>query len=345
MFAIMEKIARICYNDEGWLFPSGRKDKAVNKDSYEQKNGFGHEEWLLDFDKIIDGYHYGFLQPLNGYHHAGNTYDIHLFFYTQNTGKVYIGCIRNAECIDEEEAIRVLDIYKKKKWYDEMLTSVAKIPADSNLLKKEGHNIFNVRFKVKDFVDNTSNPKHISKKDPSTRGLYYKLMDKRGDFVFDEAFGAISHVTKRSKKRERKSVESKNEKTVHGGVYERVSYNPIHNKVQNRIQKILLSSKEYTEVIEEKNFVDLTATHKSGETHYFEIKTNTARLSIREALGQILEYSDYPDDFRASKLIIVSVKPLDDSDCKYMKHLREKYHIPVWYRYYSLDTNSLGEEQ
>ena len=341
----MEKIARICYNDEGWLFPSGRKDKAVNKDSYEQKNGFGHEEWLLDFDKIIDGYHYGFLQPLNGYHHAGNTYDIHLFFYTQNTGKVYIGCIKNAECIDEGEAIRVLDIYKKKKWYDEMLTSVSKIPADSNLLKKEGHNIFNVRFKVKDFVDNTSNPKHISEKDPSTRGLYYKLMDKRGDFIFDEAFGAISHVTKRSKKRERKSAESKSEKTVHGGVYERVSYNPIHNKVQNRIQKILLSSKEYTEVIEEKNFVDLTATHKSGETHYFEIKTNTARLSIREALGQILEYSDYPDDFRASKLIIVSVKPLDDSDCKYMKHLREKYHIPVWYRYYSLDTNSLGEEQ
>lgn len=41
----MEKISRICYNNEGWLFPSGRKDKAVNKDSYERKNGFGHEEW------------------------------------------------------------------------------------------------------------------------------------------------------------------------------------------------------------------------------------------------------------------------------------------------------------
>ena len=341
----MEKIARICYNDEGWLFPSGRKDKAVNKNSYEQKNGFGHEEWLLDFDKIIDGYHYGFLQPLNGYHHAGNTYDIHLFFYTPNTGKVYIGCIRNAECIDEDEAKRVLGIYQKKKWYDEMLTSVAKIPADSNLLKKEGHNIFNVRFKVKDFVDNTSNPKHISENDPSTRGLYYKLMDKRSDFVFDDSFGAISHVTKRSKKRERKSVGSKSEKTVHGGIYERVSYNPIHNKVQNRIQELLLSSKEYKVVIEEKNFVDLTATHKSGEIHYFEIKTNTARLSIREALGQILEYSDYPDDSRASKLIIVSVKPLDESDRKYMKHLRVRYHIPVWYRHYSLDTNTLGEEQ
>ena len=341
----MEKISRICYNDEGWLFPSGRKDKAVNKNSYEHKNGFGHEEWLLDFSKIVDGYHYAFLQPLNGYHHAGNIYDIHLFFYTQNTGKVYIGCLKNAECIDEDEAKRVLDIYKKKKWYDEMLFTVTNVPADPSLLMKESHHIFNVRFKVKDFVDFTSNPKHLSQEDPSTRGLYYKLMDKRGDFIFDESFGAISHVTKRSNRRARKPVDVKSENTVHGGVYERASYNPIHNKVQNNIKAILQESKDYTKVIEEKNYVDLTAIHKNGDIHYFEIKTNTARLSIREALGQILEYSDYPDVIRASKLIIVSVKPLDGSDRKYMKHLREKYHIPVWYRHYSLDTNTLGDEQ
>ena len=341
----MEKIARICYNDEGWLFPSGRKDKAVNKDSYEQKNGFGHEEWLLDFSKIIDGYHYGFLQPLNGYHHAGNVYDIHLFFYTQSTGKAYIGCIKNAECIDEEEAKRALDYYKKEKWYDEMLTTIENVPANPALLRKEGHNIFNVRFKPRDFIDCTSNPKHISQDDPSTRGLYYKLMDKNGDFIFDDAFGAISHITKRSKKKERKAVNSKNEKRVHGGVYERTDYNPVHNIIQNDIKRILDSSSEYSDVVQEKNYVDLTATYKNSETHFFEIKTNTARHSIREALGQILEYSDYPDKTLASKLIIISVKPLDESDRKYMKHLREKYHIPVWYRHYSLDTKTLGEEQ
>ena len=341
----MEKISRICFNNEGWLFPSGRKDKAVNKDSYERKNGFGHEEWLLDFSKTIDGYHYGFLQPLNGYHHAGNIYDIHLFFYTQNTGKAYIGCIKNAECIDENEAKRALEIYKKKRWYDDMLETVKNVPADPELLKKEGHQVFNVRFKPKDFVDCTSNPRHISQIDPNTRGLYYRLMDKRAEFIFDDEFGAISHVTKRSKNKVRKAADSKSEKTVHGGVYERNEYNPIHNKVQNDIKRILESSADYSNVLEEKNFVDLTATFRTGEIHYFEIKTNTARLSIREALGQILEYSDYPNSSRATKLIIVSVKPLDDSDCQYMKHLRERYHIPVWYRYYSLDAKTLGEEQ
>lgn len=285
----------------------------------------------MDFSKIIDGYHYGyhygFLQPLNGYHHAGNVYDIHLFFYTQST----IGCIKNAECIDEEEAKRALDYYKKEKWYDEMLTTIENVPANPDLLREEGHNIFNVRFKPKDFIDCTSNPKHISQDDHSTRGLYYKLMDKRGDFVFDDAFGAISQVTKRSKGRGRRAVEAKSELAVNGGVYERTSYNPIHNKVQNSIRKLLLASKDYTEVVEEKNYVDLTATHKSGEIHFFEVRTNTARLSIREALGQILEYSDYPDETRASKLVIVSVKALDESDRKYIKNLREKYDIPVGY--------------
>ncbi len=341
----MEKISRICYNDEGWLFPSGRKDKAVNRDSYEQKYGFGHEEWLLDFSKLINGYHYGFLQPLNGYHHAGNTYDIHLFFYTQSIGKAYIGCIKNAECIDEKEAARALSIYKKNKWYDEMLTTVANVPANPNLLINEGHHIFNVRFKPKDFEDYTSNPQHISEKDPSTRGLYYKLMDKRGDFVFDDDFGAISHPTKRSKAGGRKEAEKKSEKRVHGGVYERADYNPVHNKVQNSVKAILEASGEYSDVVFEKNFVDITATSKTGETHFFEIKTNTARLSIREALGQILDYSEYPNKSKASKLIIISVKPLDGADQKYIQHLRNKFHLPVWYRYYSFEDNSLGEEQ
>ena len=306
----MEKIARICYNDEGWLFPSGRKDKAVNKDSYEQKNGFGHEEWLLDFSKIIDGYHYGFLQPLNGYHHAGKMYDIHLFFYTKSTGKAYIGCIKNAECIDEDDAKRALDYYKKERWYNEMLVRVYSTePVD--LLKVI------MMVLIHDVVE----------------------IDAGDSYAYDP------EAQKSAPERERKAAEAKSELAVHGGVYERASYNPIHNKIQNSIRELLLASKDYTEVVEEKNFVDLTATHKCGEIHFFEIKTNTARLSIREALGQILEYSDYPDEARASKLIIVSVKALDESDRKYIKHLREKYDIPVWYRYYSLETESLGEEQ
>lgn len=33
--------------------------------SYEVTPGFGHEEWIFDFTKLIDGYKYSFLQALN----------------------------------------------------------------------------------------------------------------------------------------------------------------------------------------------------------------------------------------------------------------------------------------
>ena len=79
----MEKIARICWNTHDWKWPSGSEGKSQYGDSYENKIGFGHEEWLLDDSRIyeFDGYHYAFLQPMNvdcG-KHIGMEYDIHLF--------------------------------------------------------------------------------------------------------------------------------------------------------------------------------------------------------------------------------------------------------------------------
>ena len=60
------KIARICWNNNSWKFPSGLKGKSKDNDAFERKYGFGYEEWLFDKRKIINGKHYGFLQPLNG---------------------------------------------------------------------------------------------------------------------------------------------------------------------------------------------------------------------------------------------------------------------------------------
>lgn len=62
-----KKIARICWNTNGWTCPSGQIGKSKNKDSYEYKYGFGHEEWLFDIAKTIKGYHYGHIQAVASY--------------------------------------------------------------------------------------------------------------------------------------------------------------------------------------------------------------------------------------------------------------------------------------
>lgn len=56
--------ARICWNEFSWQYPSGEAGKSSFRGAYERMYGYGNEEWLFDFSKLIDGCHYGFLEPV-----------------------------------------------------------------------------------------------------------------------------------------------------------------------------------------------------------------------------------------------------------------------------------------
>ena len=113
----MEKIARICWNTHDWKRPSGSEGKSQSDGSYEKKIGFGHEEWILDDSRIYEpnGYHYGFLQPMNvaSGKHIGAVYNIHLFSISPLKQKVYVGCLHNAIGVSPEESHRIYQYYKE----------------------------------------------------------------------------------------------------------------------------------------------------------------------------------------------------------------------------------------
>ena len=92
-----------------------------------------------------------------------------------------------------------------------------------------------------------------------------------------------------------------------------------------------------------KNYVDIKGTLKTGKIDYYEIKTYAAKASIREAIGQILEYAHYPADKHADRLIIVGPNEPDKFDRMYLKYLRETYHLPIWFRSYSFEKNQLSD--
>jgi hypothetical protein len=117
---MIEKIAKICWNEFKWVMPSGSNGKSPASNSYENENGFGHEEWLSDKSKLIGGYHYAFLQPLNlkTDKHVGNTYKIWLYT-VRNKTKLLVGHIDNAQCISKKESTEVYEFYKKNKWLEE----------------------------------------------------------------------------------------------------------------------------------------------------------------------------------------------------------------------------------
>ncbi len=73
---VINRLCRICYNDRGYVEPSGRRGKSSNKTyhnelgedssgAYEARKGFGHEEWLANEAVITSarkGWCQGFIQ-------------------------------------------------------------------------------------------------------------------------------------------------------------------------------------------------------------------------------------------------------------------------------------------
>lgn len=335
-----ERIARICYNENDWKRPSGRNGKGTLKKSFEFIHGFGHEEWLFDGTKIIDGYHYGFLQAVNGFIYAGEFFTIHLFAYSKTKGKLYLGAINNVECLDEKTARWTYGQYLKRGWINKMKEDILAVGGDASPLDKDKHNAFNIRFRFEDVHVNLSNPRIISQDDPNTRAKYYKLYSKKADFVFSPV------VDTRRTGSGRKGTDAKSEKRVSFNTdIRRTSYDPQHNKIQNAVKRYLLDSGDYSSVTLEHDFVDLMAETPSGEMHYFEVKTANAKGSIREALGQILEYAYYPGCSRADKLFIIAPEPADEYDQSYLRMLRERFGIPVWFRHYCTLTKTLSPIQ
>ena len=330
----MEKIARICWNTYGWKRPSGSEGKSQMDNTYEKSVGFGHEEWLLDDTKILpDGYHYGFLQPMNvaSGKHVGAIYDIHLFAITPRKQRVYVGCLHNAVGVSQDESKKVFAYYKKHSWIKEMKEDVVYAGGTVKDITPEW--MFNVKFKFSEAEINYSNPPILKSDSLSSR---YTLMDKKEEFEFelDEENNIQVLDT------------SDIYRITNGG---EIIIDPVHKKIQNAIAQLLKDNYVHL-YLEDKSIsaqgqrVDMKGLLKDTEDwHYFEIKTYSAKRSIREALGQILEYVHYPTTTRAAKMFIVGPEKPDDKDRKYMELLRNRYGIPVWFRWYSFEENKLYE--
>lgn len=326
----MEKIARICWNTNDWKCPSGIEGKSKDKQSYERINGFGHEEWLLDFTKILpDGYHYGFLQAMNVKSdiHELSQYDIHLFTITPTSQKAYIGCLYNAQGVTLEQSQEVYDYYKSKGWIKEMKQEIRSCGGKVEDFYPKW--MFNVRFRFKDARINYSNQPLI---DPKSIGNRYNLMNKIAPFHFLKEGDDVRHLNTDTFSRKTNGKE--------------ISINPLHKKIQNAVVRLLAA--QYTHLALEAEDpvmgqrIDIKGKLKDAdEWHYFEIKTYSAKRSIREALGQILEYAHYPSARRASNLYIIGPEKPDDMDIEYLKTLRNTYHLPIWFRWYSFEEDKL----
>jgi hypothetical protein len=336
-FGAKNKLSKICWNTNNWKFPSGSQGKSVSIEAYEADSGYGHEEWLLDKSKIVEGYHYAFLQPLNlkSDKHYNSIYNISLFSNNNLNKQYYVGEIKNVECISKDESKRVYDIYHENGWLSQMRDDVKRVGANyENFSKNAPEIFFNIRFKFND-VSQPDELIEIDETDINITTNRYKLLPRKSDINFStENADPEEHEGNKKSTDKRKKVFNSD-----------CEYDPYHDQMQNALFDLLKTNEyDYEKVFIEKNRVDIKARTKTGSWHYFELKTDSPKQSIRKALGQILEYAYFPDIEKAVKLIIVADKEPNEDVKKYLDHIRNKFDLPITYRFFDIETNILSDD-
>ncbi|WED29901.1 hypothetical protein L3V77_21070 [Vibrio sp. DW001] len=331
----MKKIARICWSSNGWKTPSGRLGKSSNKDSYEYQNGYGHEEWLLDTTKLVDGYHYGYIQAIGKHRdkYLDQVFDVSLYSINSDTKqRWWLGEIKNLEVVSAEESKRVYKKYKKNGWYKEMVAQLNLVGANIEEFKKfVTADIFSVvRYKPED-LNLLEEPQEFSADDPAVTSNYYNLKNKKLEPNLERQNGFQFIAGHREGKSKTKRAYSDYTKEV----------SLLHNQLQTALYEELSQLYGYASVATELgcgsgNRIDLVVKKEKSYSLY-EIKTsNSAKSCIREALGQLMEYAFYNDNIDIDKLVIVSPHELKSADTEYLERIKSKFSLPMEYMSYSL---------
>jgi hypothetical protein len=327
------KVARLCWSTNGWQGPSGRLGKVGNQKAFEGAYGFGHEEWLLDHSRLVDGWKYGFIQALNHSFdkYAGKTIDLLLYTIDNKTKRRYwVASISGVEVLTEKQSSQTNRLFEKNGWLDEMREQVQMQGLDDGTLSVEHpQELLNLRYR----------PDQCVRFDPMIEfpadelpAAYYGTFQQ-----VPKTQAAILHgATHAEVLKSRNIGKLSSTRTTHADVRE---IDLVHKRWQKELGKSLQEELPGADVIVETKvggyWVDIVI-DVGGKRILVELKTCTlVRQAIREALSQLLEYAYWPPSGpRGDLLLIVCAGKEDEADREYMRMLRDCFGIPVHYLQY-----------
>ncbi len=353
---IEKRIARLAFNTNGWIMPSGPYGKSSHKESHEAKYGYGHEEWLFDTSKLIDSYHYGFLEPIRKQQDAykENTYQVWLYTIDGKSKKRYwVGEINNLEVLSQQDAEAIKQAYKKNGWLKEMEEQIVASGANNRGFSDwRGVDLFNIRYKPENLKVN--DPYYeLPETHPIIEQSRYSFAHFKDNFQvvdFEKATDTFSFTGDDVEKDEVDDL--KVEIVVHSREPKTIEITYLHKVISQKLTKFLKELYGNKNVKAEHrsgigaNKVDIIVNTKTDGLVFYEIKTyNSVKASIREALGQLLEYSMWADKMKANQLIIITQKHKDIEEVKtYFSHLRSKLGLSIYYQWFDIETNELSEK-
>ena len=343
-----DRFCRICFNTEGWCQPSGDAARMEAGDTYAVTNGFGHEEWLLDFSSLMkpssssdELYKYAYLQPIAKFRNKYKEGHMNLFLYTVVTGgkRFAVAVIENAYVPGDDE----LDYVFSQAIETGLISRMNEQVRSFNNLKldfvsQSPMDIFNVRFDPRD-VKVFDPIKLMPESTPPYRLMRYHplIWDIASDKPPNPHLTIVPAVPFNAGGTER-SEAVRVKSAVMG-----TTYSPQHVILQNAVYKYLCDIYGEKQVAYEHNYVDITVKTDKGII-FIEIKIKqTVRSCIREAIGQLLEYCHFSEASRAVEMIVIGEKALEEIESKYIQHLNHLYSIPIRYIYWIQETSSLSE--
>ena len=344
----MDKYCRICWNTKNWKQPTGEAKKLETGESYVAENGFGHEEWLFNFSWLLtDGqftgntpYRYGFLQPIGKYYskYMGNTFSALLYTRSPEGKNLLVAEINNLYVPEEQELTWAIGQMDANGWIAAMQSELEALGIDSTpVINPSPRDIANVRFSP----DNVTffDPRPLV--DPNHK-IYRS--SRYHPFNWDDSL-PMNYLQQNLATPPTNQIDdddpTRSEEGRTRAAVEATTYDPHHVKLQNTLYRKLCSLYGQSNVEYETDFVDIILNNNQMTT-FIEIKTYlTAKRCIREAIGQLLEYSHYPRLSKAHVLLVVGDARPTLEDGSYLTFLRRNYNLPIKYSRWNWSQNDL----
>jgi len=334
--------AVLSWNTNGWVSPSGIAGKS-KADDLTNNNLFSMDEWLFNSDQVIDGYKYGFLKTVDEEFEKfeGRVFDIPLF--TENVGnglRYWVATLKNVEILNREESGRMFEQFRRSGGLDTMEEDLIEVGIAVGLKTKTGEEIFNVRFKADQLrslplsiieLVEAQKPSEVGAVDVNEADVEQYW---REGFSFDDSGSSVADLKKKGK---RKSYTVEKEMEFK------------HNRIQEQLLAYLQQEHSKAAVKRECRAyggcrIDLVRKTETGFIFY-EIKTyNSLLTSLRLGIGQLLEYSLFPQEHHAEKLVLVSDQQASPEVESYIRHLKGILNLDFSYIYFDLDSNRIVSE-
>jgi len=347
-----KRIVRLCWNTNKWEKPSGADGKSKAKDhAFERDKGYGYEEWLFNPNFRHKGYNYGFIQAFHKGGHHGNSFEISAYAMEnkKNTSYCYwIGKINRLEVLTIQQQEEAIAEFEKLGWLEQMRFHLQDIGiADFNFKPINPDEIINVRFKSEpDNWTRYDKPMIIDNpKDELGGNRHYVLLPKKGKTIIDDMPVGTFTFKEGHKPAKTGMVPGKRKKVDYLML---LKHKEIQTNIYNQLMEDYAGTRKRigTEnVTVYGKSIDLAIECPTEGITFYEIKTYGSALHcIREAIGQLFEYTYYSDTECAERLVIIGLEQPNQKVKQYMQHLRKLLTRSIYYQWYQEETDLLQNE-